>query len=378
MPPAISIVIIDSDPDSLKSMVGFIQRLGNHAIVEGTAATFEKGLEIIHKKRPMVVIMEVCEDVNLSIERMKNILSRFPHITIFATCPDKSSDTILKVMRAGAAEYLLKPVSEVDLSAALQKLGRLWVVKPPIEEKVGRVITVFSPKGGVGTTTIAINLASDIYKETNEPTILLDMDFYAGDISTFLNLKPAYTLSDVTAHMSRLDKSFLQGVIAKHESGISVLAEPHKINEAVEIAGEDLRKIIGLLKTMYKYIVVDSTSVFDSRTKTVLEESDDIYMVFVLTLPSINNVQRHIDYFERLGFGRDKVKLIVNRYIKKGEITIEDAEKVLTYPVFHTITNEYETAMACINKGVTVAELEPKSKLNLAIKELAKKVVAKK
>jgi len=284
----------------------------------------------------------------------------------------------LKVMRAGAAEYLLKPVSEVDLSAALQKLGRLWIVKPAPEEKTGRLITIFSPKGGVGTTTIAINLASHIYNETKEPTILLDMDFYAGDISTFLNLKPAYTLSDVTTHMSRLDKSFIQGVIAKHESGISILAEPHKINEAVEILAEDLRKIISLLKTMYKYIVVDSTSVFDDRTKAVLEESDEIYMVFVLSLPSINNVRRYIDYFARLGFGRDKVKLVVNRYIKKGEITIEDAEKVLNYPVFHSITNEYVTAMACINKGVAVNELEPKSKLNLAIKELAKKVAANK
>jgi len=378
MSPDISVVIIDSDPDSLKKIVGFLQKLGNHTHIDGTAATFEKGLELIHKKRPMVVIMEVCEDVELSIERMKTILSRFPHITIFATCPDKSSDTILKVMRAGAAEYLLKPVSEVDLSAALQKLGRLWIVKPAPEEKTGRLITIFSPKGGVGTTTIAINLASHIYNETKEPTILLDMDFYAGDISTFLNLKPAYTLSDVTTHMSRLDKSFIQGVIAKHESGISILAEPHKINEAVEILAEDLRKIISLLKTMYKYIVVDSTSVFDDRTKAVLEESDEIYMVFVLSLPSINNVRRYIDYFARLGFGRDKVKLVVNRYIKKGEITIEDAEKVLNYPVFHSITNEYVTAMACINKGVAVNELEPKSKLNLAIKELAKKVAANK
>ncbi len=378
MPPDISIVIIDSDPDSLKNIVGIIQKLGNHSHIDGTAATFEKGLELIHKKRPMVVIMDICEDVDLSIERIKTILNRFPQISIFATCRDKSSDIILRVMRAGAVEFLLKPVSEVDLTAALQKLGRLWVVKPAPEEKKGRMITVFSPKGGVGTTTIAINLAYHIYTETKEPTILLDMDFYAGDVATFLNLKPAYTLSDVTAHMSRLDKSFLQGVITKHKSGMSILAEPHKINEVVEISAEDLRKIISLLKTMYKYIVVDSTSVFDNRTKAILEESDEIYVVFVLSLPSINNVRRYIDYFASIGFGRDKVRLVVNRYIKKGEITLEDAERVLNYPIFLSISNEYETAMASINKGEVVDELDPKSRLNLSLKELAKKVLVTK
>ena len=113
----------------------------------------------------MVVIMEVGEDINLAIERIGQLSSRFPQVSIFATSTDKSSDTILKVMRAGATEYLLRPVSNTDLTFALQKIGRLRLVKPA-EDEAGRIITVFSPKGGAGVTTIAINLATNIHEIT--------------------------------------------------------------------------------------------------------------------------------------------------------------------------------------------------------------------
>src|SRR3990172_7959370 len=158
MAPAISIVIIDSDTDAVNGMVKYIKNLGDHATVEGVAATFESGYELIHQKRPMVVIMDICIDtLDNALERIRLVLSRYPQINIFAACSDKSSETILKVMRAGATEYLLKPVTEMDLASALQKLGRLWIVKPSSEGEVGRMYTIFSPKGGVGVTTIAIN-----------------------------------------------------------------------------------------------------------------------------------------------------------------------------------------------------------------------------
>ena len=129
MPQNISVVIIDTDFDSIKNLVKYIENIGDTVVVEGTASTFEKGYEIVHKKRPMVVIMEVGDDINLAIERIGQLSSRFPQVSIFATATDKSSDTILKVMRAGATEYLLRPVSDSDLAFALQKMGRLWLVK---------------------------------------------------------------------------------------------------------------------------------------------------------------------------------------------------------------------------------------------------------
>ena len=370
----ISVVIIDTDITSLNNIVKYIENLGDNVSLEGTATNYEKGFELVHKKRPMVVIMEVGEDINLAIERIGQLSSRFSQVSIFATSTDKSSDTILKVMRAGATEYLLRPVSNTDLTFALQKIGRLRLVKPA-EDESGRVITVFSPKGGAGVTTIAINLATNIHDITGESTILVDLDLNAGDVTTFLNMKTSYTITDVTMNISRLDRNFLQGVIAKHESGISVLAEPQKIEEGVSISSSEIKKVLSLLKSMFKYIIIDAETISE-RTTTAIEMADMILLVFFMSLPSIKNMQRHLKYFDRINLGKDRVKLIANRYLKKSDITIEDTEKALNYPIFRTLPNDYDTTMTCLNKGVPINEGAPRSQLNAAMKDLAKSIIA--
>jgi pilus assembly protein CpaE len=373
----ISVVIIDSDLNSTNKMVSYIRNIGNNVVVEGTATTFEKGYELVHKIKPMVVIIEVGDDLASSIEKINQILSRFPQVSVFATSADKSSDTILQIMRAGATEYLLRPVVETDLVFALQKLGRLWLTRPAAEVEAGRIFTVFSPKGGVGVTTIAINLATDIYEATKRPTVLVDLDLAAGDVTTFLNMKPTYTITDVTTNISRLDQTFLQSVIAKHDSGIAVLAEPQRVEEAVSISGADVKKVLSLLKSMYKYIIIDAEDV-SPRTSTALEMSDLILVIFYMSLPGIKNMQRHLRYFDKMGFGRDRVKLIANRIVKKSPIKTEDAEKALNYPIFFSLPNDYETTMTCLNKGIPISVGAPKSELNSVLKEFAKAVIKSK
>jgi pilus assembly protein CpaE len=374
----ISVVIIESDVESLERMMKYISALGDHVTVEGVASSFEGGFELVHKKKPMVVILDICDhNGGADIERISKILGSFPQTTIFAVCDDKSSDTILRAMRAGAAEYLLKPVSDSDLGSALQKLGRLWIVKPSPELETGKIFTIFSPKGGVGVTTIAINLATNIYEATKRPTILVDLDLDAGDVTTFLNLKPSYTISDVTLNISRLDKTFLKGVITKHESGIFVLAEPQKVEEGVSISGADLRKVLGLLKTMFSYIVVDTQTVLDERTLAAIETSDMILLAFILSLPGIKNIQRYLNYFDKT-VSRNKLKLVVNRYLKRGDIKLEDAEKVLNYPIEWNIPNSYDDAITCLNKGVPISMGAPKSQLNAAFQDLARNMAGKK
>jgi pilus assembly protein CpaE len=380
MAPGISTVIIDRDTDTLSVISKYIKNLGDHASVEGVATDFEGGYELIHRKKPMVVIMEVCsDDMDRSLDRMKMIVNRFPQVSIFAMCEDKSSDTILKVMRAGAAEYLLKPVSEVDLVSSLQKLGRLWITKPSAAAAdAGQLLTFFSPKGGVGVTTLAINVAFNLHEATGQPTIIVDLDLEAGDVSTFLNLKPTYTISDVTANMTRLDRNFLQGVITKHESGVYVLAEPQRVEEGVSITGDDMRKVLALLRTMFKHIVIDTEAGLNERTRAVIEMSDLVFLTFVMSLPGIKNMQRYLHYFDRLGIRKDKLNLLVNRYLKKGDINIEDAEKILKHGIFWSIPNDHSTAIAALNKGVPIGEFDKKSKLNQAIKEMTAELSARK
>ncbi|MEJ2697826.1 MAG: AAA family ATPase [Candidatus Sulfobium sp.] len=374
----ISVVIIESDSESSDRIMKQISALGDHVAVEGVANSFETGFELIHRKKPMVVILDICDGKGgADIERISRILTRFSQTTIFAVCDDKSSDTILRAMRAGAAEYLLKPVSDSDLASALQKLGRLWIVKPSPEQETGKIFSIFSPKGGVGVTTIAINLATNIHQITHRPTVLVDLDLDAGDVTTFLNLKPSYTISDVTLNISRLDKSFLRGVITRHESGIYVLAEPQKVEEGVSVSGVDLRKVLGLLKTMFSYIIVDTQTVLDERTLAAIEMSDMILLTFILSLPGIKNIQRYLNYFDKT-ISRNKLKLVVNRYLKRGDIRLEDAEKVLHFPIGWSLPNNYDDAITCLNKGMPISMGAPRSQLNSAFQDLARNMVGKK
>lgn len=373
----ISIIVIDSDVDSLNSTVIHLKTLDGSVLLAGTATSFELGFELIHRKRPMVVVLDVpAGGLDSALENIKTILGRFPQTSIFAACDDQSSDTILKVMRAGATEYLLKPVSEVDLAAALQKMGRLFTSTPSREAPIGKIYTVFSPKSGVGVTTLAVNLAVDLHAATQKPTVLLDLNLNTGDIATFLNLKPAYTMYDVIQNLTRLDRNFLEGVVTKHESGIHVLAEPQKLDPSFRVSGDDIRKVLNILQGMYANIVLDTEATFNVRTMAGFEMSETILMTLVLSLAGIRNVQKYLDYLEQSGFSKDKIKLIVNRYLPKGDVRTEDAEKILKHRVFMALPNDYVTAEASINKGVPLGAFAHKSPLNLAIKALANAVAS--
>jgi pilus assembly protein CpaE len=326
----------------------------------------------------MVVIMEIItEELDTAIERIQMVLGRFPQLSIFAVCNDKSADTILKIMRAGAVEYILKPANDLDLTSALQKVGRLWITKTAQETEQGSIYAFYSPKGGVGVTTLAVNLATSIYAGTKKPTVIVDLDLIAGDVTTFLNMNPSYSISDVTLNTSRLDASFLQGVIGRHDSGIYVLAEPKKIEEGVAISSEDLVKVLSLLKTMFSYIIIDTETGLNNKTMTALKMADVIVVPFVLSLPGIKNMQKYLGYFETKGL-KHKIMLVVNRYLKKSEIKLEDADKILQQPIRWSFPNKYEDAMQCLNKGVPLSTGAAKSELNESVKGFTKLLASKK
>lgn len=377
MSEAIRVVIIGADTGSANKIAKWASKEGNDALVEGIALDFEHGAELIHKKKPMVVILDMCaHGINPCIRWIETILHRFPHTAIFAFCDDSSYESVRNFMRAGATEYLLKPVSEVDLSSALQKFGRLRASPKPNETKEGKIYSISSSKNGVGATTIAVNFAAHIYKLTKEPTVIVDLDLIGGDVTTFLNMKPDYTIGDVSRNISRVDIGLLQGIIAKHDSGICVLAAPHNVEEGVAISGDAVRKVLNLLKTRYKHIIIDTEANLTQTTMAAIDVSDLIFLTFVLSLPSIKNTQGYMNYLDKHSRRSHKIRLVVNRYLKKFG-TIEKAEKILQRPIFWCIPNDFNTAMSSLNEGAILEDHAPHSRLNLSLKDLAMTVTGK-
>ncbi len=368
MPPYLSIAIINSNDASRKALEAILKQFGESVKVVGSVADFVEGIRLIQTANPMVVILEVY-DAATGTEEIKHILSKFPRTSVFVTSAEKSSDMILSTMRAGAVEYLLEPVEPSDLAEALQKVGRLWVTTSADSGQAGKIISVYNPIGGMGTTTVAVNLAATIAAGGGK-VALVDLNLYSGDVSSFLDVNPAYTLSSVTSNVARLDASFLMSVMTKHASGVYVLTEPLEVDEALDITPEQIVRVLALLKRVFSHVVIDTGGSIAGCNQTIFESSDHILFNTVLSLPSLKNAKRYLTALEKKGLHKEKVKLVVNRYLSRADIQITDAEKVLDHKVFLTIPNEYKDVIASINKGTPIVSMAPRSPVSKAIVRL--------
>lgn len=369
MPPHMTILLIDSDPVSISTVEYLHKQHGEVIKVVAVARDFNEGVKAIQKTAPMVVVLHVSE-LEKGIEETKLLLSTFPHISVFVTAAKEHTDWILSLMRAGAIEYLFHPLEPSELADALQKVGRLWFPKVEPEKKRGKIISVFNPVGGMGTTTVAVNLAAAL-ATGGQKVALVDLNLFSGDVSSFLDINPTYTLSSVTSNITRMDANFLMTVMEKHASGMYVLTEPLEVDETCNITPEHIRRILGFLGEVFPFVIVDTGGQMEGCNTAVFETSHHILYTTVLNLPSLKNTKRYIAAMERKGFQKGRVKLIVNRFSPKADIHVEDAEKVLDWKVFISIPNEYADVVESINKGIPIVTLSPRSAVSKAIVRLA-------
>jgi pilus assembly protein CpaE len=372
MPPHLSLVIIESDIASRTELEAMLRPFGDTLRIMASVGNMTEGLRAIQATNPMVVILELNE-IDQGVDDIKLILSRFPRTSVFVTSANRSTDWILRSMRAGAIEYLLKPVDPKEMGEAMQKVGRLWVPKPAGIDEEGKIIAVYNPVGGMGTTTIAVNLAAKLC-EGDKKVALVDLNLFGGDVDSFLDFSPKYTLSSVTTNISRLDANFLMSVMTRHSSGIYVLTEPHEVDEASEITPEQVRRVLAFLKEIFSYVIIDTGGHLAGCNLTVFENSDHVLFNTVLSLPALKNAKRYLAAMGRKGLRQGRVQLIVNRYLPRADIRVEDAEKVLGWKVLLTIPNEYTDVIASINKGVPLVKLLPRSSVARAFARLAELV----
>jgi pilus assembly protein CpaE len=369
MPPHLTVVIINGDRTSADAIETLLRTFGDVIKIAGTAPDLADGLRVVQTANPNLVILKV-DDIETGTEEVKLLLQRFPRLSVFVTSTEKSSDWILKLMRAGASEYILEPVEMSDLAESIQKITRIWAPIPAEVTGTGKIFSVYNPIGGMGTTTVAVNLAA-ILAQNNEKVALVDLNLFSGDVASFLNVNPTYTLSSVTSNVSRLDSSFLMSVMTKHSSGMYVLTEPVEVDETANITTEQIHRVLAMLRTVFTYIVIDTGGSLMGCNSATFESSDCILFNTVLSLPSLKNAKRYLTAMEKRGLRRDKIKLIVNRYLPRADIRVQDAEKVLDYKVYVTIPNDYNEVIASINKGQPVVNISPRSPVSRSLVQLA-------
>jgi len=304
-----------------------------------------------------VIIVDVAPDKEQGILTVEKILEISKHSHIFVAGNGTDADVILRSMRAGAKEFLSAPLESQSLLAAIERSSKVHTVATKEKKRFGRLFTFFSAKGGTGSTVVSTNFAVSLVEQTKKPTILVDLDMQLGEVSLFLGMRPAFNIVDVADNIHRMDETLLKGFIKKHTSGLDVLAAPDSLDKVESVGPSQIVQILQFLKNSYEYVVVDTSNTFDDHTVSALDQSSTIFLISNTDLPSLRNAQRCLSIFERMGYKKEKIKLLINRYQKSLEIRSKDIEETLNFPVSWFFPNDWPTIMNAVNSGVPLSTL---------------------
>jgi pilus assembly protein CpaE len=364
----VSLAIIATDHNHRRELAGIIGTLGSGVDILASTPDFAQGVGQFRENPPHIVILDVLE-VGQGVKETAALVSQFPDTAVFVTCGQKDPDWILSLIRAGAGEYLTKPVDAAELVEAVKKAMRLhWQG----EEKRGRLVSVYNPTGGMGTSTIAVNLAVALAAQ-GEGVALIDLNPLSPDISAFLDLAPRYNLGTVLSRDNEIDGNFLKSLLTSHRSGIEVLAGGASFSGQDRYEAARTERLLAVSRTQFVDTVIDCAGALEGCNLSLFSESDLILYATVLSLPALKNAKRYLAEMAAR-FGGGKVKVVVNRYNAKGEIGLGDAERVLGCKPFAALPNAYSEVKDSINRGEPLVRRYPKSQFARAIAELSGRV----
>jgi pilus assembly protein CpaE len=321
-----------------------------------------------------LLIMEIGDDFKREFERVYSFQALNPGKEVYLTSYRTEPEILIQALRAGAKEFFPQPLKREDVKNALLKFKEHKRAKPSeVPTKKGKIIDVFGSKGGVGTTTVAVNFADSLLRSQGEQKVaLIDMNLLFGEIPLFLNIKPAYNWEEIVRNIARLDSTFLMNILSPHPSGIYVLPSPTRLVESNLATPAIIQKLLRMMQTVFDFVVIDSGQSLDDISLKIFSMSDIVFLVTILSIPCLTNINRLKETFKRLGYPRDEdVKVIINRYQKKSMISLADAEKSIDKKIFWHIPNDYTISMSAINQGKAFSEIGKSAEITKNFSELA-------
>ena len=360
----IKVLIVDDIPetrDHLSKLLGF----ESDVEVVGAAAGGPEAIEMATKLRPDVVLMDINMPGMDGITATEKLAAEVPTAAVIMMSVQGEADYLRRSMLAGAREFLVKPFSSDELTASIrqvwsrekEKLSRFAPVTaaPEISNGSGEpasVVALFSPKGGVGRTTISVNLAVAA-AQTGKRVALVDASFQFGDVGVLLNLNPRNkSIADLAGELQAGEAESLDAFMITHSSGVKVLLAPPSPEQAELIGASAVKKVLQGLRSMFDLVVVDCPSSFNEPTLAVLDEADLILTLLTLEITSVKNMRLFLEVCEQLGYGPDKIRLVLNRADSTLGIRVADVEHSIGRKVDHTIVSDGRSVVYALNRGV--------------------------
>jgi pilus assembly protein CpaE len=386
----IRILIVDDIPETrenLKKLLFFEQDME----VVGTASSGREAVELASTLRPDVVLMDINMPDMDGLTAAKEMLGKALGVQVIMMSVQGELSYVRESMRAGAREFLIKPFTSDELITSLR---HVYELRPLVTAAVsgvpqgfgldifgqealanGKVIAVFSAKGGVGCSTIATNLACVLKAKHGNKVALWDTSFQFGDIAVMLNLQPTRTIVDFLPQIDELDDELLNEVMLTHASGVRALLAPPEPQHADSIRPYHLETIIDVMRQSYDFIVIDTwTSLYDQML-TVLDAADCIVLLLSPDIPTVKNTRLFFDVAERLGYPPEKNVLVLNKWDRRSGIRPEKVQGAFNHSLDGLIPLDVRTVMNSVNQGIPFVLNGKTSPISQSLVELAEHLV---
>jgi pilus assembly protein CpaE len=365
----LSFVILSTGLETLKELRGALASNERTRLLAGGDDAEQLFPEIL-RLRPSAAVITLGAEVEQTLKFVERLAAECPRTAIICASRDASPDLILRSYRAGARDFLRLPVINEEFQTVIERTAEFCSTLVDAPKKRGRAIAVFSSKGGCGTSFIATNLAAAL----DAPTVLVDLNLQAGDLSLFLGLEPTFSIADLVENRARIDDSLLKSYVVPHTPNLSLLAAPREADLADDIEPEHIFEVLELLRERYDYVVIDPQHTFDSITLSALDQADEVVLVLTLDIPAIRSTQRALALFDRLGYPRHKIRIVVNRWSKQIDLDLRQVERFLGERVTGYVQSDYNTAVNSINLGEPLVKSDPASRIAAEIRHIASSI----
>jgi len=346
---------------------GLAEQLGSFMEMLGQSPACASAWEAIEQARPDAVFIDLSEEPEAAFALCRRLKRARRDTAVFLVGREKDPELILRGLRAGAADYLVFPGADTDVASAVrQALGRA-----DAGGSLAEAWAVFSLKGGQGATTLAVNLADQLAMMHGGQVVLADLNLYMGHVTTALDFPCSYTPFDLVRDSERIDDNLLFSSLSQHPRGFYVLGVSGELCDGDQLGGEDAALVLDVLKRHADFVVQDLPHDFSPRTLAALNAADRVLLVVQQDVQSLKSAQRCLDVFQDLGYSEDKIRIVLNRHVRRGQITASDVASVLERPLAATISNDYRNVAATHTRGQTLAATEPKCRVNRELAALA-------
>lgn len=367
------LALVDPNEGSRSTLKSLL--LGIESVwLEAECSRYEFFVDVVLQSQPDVALISLDSHPQKGLELVSRLNQELPNCTILVISSSQEGSLILQAIRSGAREFLNYPLQLEDFLGALDRIRQTGPTRGAdgTPSRQCQVITIAGASGGVGCTSLAINLGCCLSQGPGRSVAVIDLDLALGDADVWLDIIPDYTIQDVADNISRLDYSLLKRSLTKHECGAFLLPRPVEMDLRTPITPDELRRVITLMKATFSHLVIDVSKSYSALDLAAMEVSDHVLLVTQLDLPCLRNAVRLLQFFGNREGLAEKVKVVINRQgLEDNQISVSKALETLGREVFATIPNDYGTMVEARNNGVPLLTQAPRAKLTRAIQQLA-------